>query len=94
MKAICGTTSIRVAVRALFYESVERGTKNIMKSKKTTTTTATNWTNEVKPSTRQKLKEFAPRMYGTLFACLSLVYLLRSSKGNFLYRAYLTRFSY
>ena len=90
-KAICGTTSLRVTVLALFYESVKRGTKTIRKSKKITTT---NWTNEVKPQTRQILKQYAPRMYGTLFLCLSLVYLLRSSKGNFPYIAYSTRFSY
>ena len=83
-KALCGTTSLRVTVLALFYESAERGTKTIRKSKKITT----NWTNKVKPQTRQKLKQFAPRMYGTLFSCLSLVYLLRSSKGSFPYIAY------
>ena len=75
-KGICGTTSLRVSVLALFYESVKKGTKTIRKSKKTT---ITNWTNEVKPQTRQILKQYALRMYGTLFLCLSLVYLLRSS---------------
>ena len=88
-KAICGTTSLRVTVLALFYESVKRRTKTIRKSK----TTTTNWTNEVKPQIRQILKQYAPRMYGTLVLCLSLVYLLRSSKGNFPYIAYSTRFS-
>ena len=37
MKAICGTTSLRFTVLALFYESVERGTKTtgiLRKSKK------------------------------------------------------------
>ena len=43
-------TSLRVTVLALFYESVKRGTKTIRKSKKTATT---NWTNAVKPQTRQ-----------------------------------------
>ena len=33
-KALCGTTSLRVTVLALFYESVKRGTKTIKKSKK------------------------------------------------------------
>ena len=93
-KAICGMTSLTVTVLALFCESVKRlkrGKKTIRKSKKTTTT---NWTNEVKPQTRQILKQYAPRMYGALFLCLSLVYLLKSSKGNFPYIAYSTRFSY
>ena len=71
VKAIAGRTSVRVTALALFYESVKRGTKTIRKSKKTTTT---NWTNEVKPQPHEKLKQFAPRMYGTLFLCLSLVY--------------------
>ena len=65
--AICGTTSLRVTLLALFYESVKRGTKTVRKSKSTT-----NWANEVKPQTRQKLRQFAPRMDGTLFLCLSL----------------------
>ena len=33
-KAICGTTSLRVTVLALFYKSFKRGTKTIRKSKK------------------------------------------------------------
>ena len=33
-KAMCGMTSLRVTVLALFYESVKRGTKTIRKSKK------------------------------------------------------------
>ena len=82
-KAICGTTSLRVTVPALFYESVKRGTKAIRKSKTTTTTTTTNWTNEVKPQTRRKLKQFAPRMVGTLFLCLSLYIYWGAVKGIF-----------
>ena len=84
-KAICGTTSLRVTILALFYESVKRGTKTIRKSKKTTTT---NWINEVKAQPHQKLKQFVPRMYGTLFLRLVLVYLLRTSKRNFPCKVY------
>ena len=36
----------------------------------------------------KKLTQFAPRMYGTLFLPLVLVYLLRTSKGNFPWKVY------
>ena len=39
-KAICGTTSLKATVLALFYESVKRGTK----TKEIDTTTTTKWT--------------------------------------------------
>ena len=87
-KAICGTTSLRVAVLALFYASVKRGTKTKEIEKKTTT-----WRNEIKPQIRQKLTQFVPRMFGSLFLCLILVFLLRTNKGNFPYKGYKTRLS-
>ena len=46
-------TSLRVTVLALFYESVKKGTQT--NEVETTTTKTTNWTNEIKPQTRQKL---------------------------------------
>ena len=63
----------RVAVLALFYKSVNRQTKTkeIKKKKRTT-----NWANEIKPQTHQKLMQFALRIYGSLCLCLILVYSL------------------
>ena len=76
-KAICGTTSPRVTVLALFYELVNRlmETKEIEKNKnKNNRTTKTNWTKELKPQTRQKLMQFVPTICGSLILCLILVY--------------------
>ena len=73
--SLCGMTSPRVTVLALFHESVNRlmGTKEIKKKKNMTA--RTNWTKELKPQTRQKLMQFAPRMRGSLILCLILGYL-------------------
>ena len=50
----------------------------LRKSKKknnNNTTTKTNWTKELKPQTRKRLMQSAPRICGSLISCLILVYL-------------------
>ena len=47
--------------------------KNNNNNNNNNTTTKTNWTKELKPQTRQKLMQFAPRICGSLISCLILV---------------------
>ena len=50
------------------------GLKEIEKNNNNTTT-KTNWTKELKPQTRKRLMQSAPRICGSLISCLILVYL-------------------
>ena len=73
-KWICGTTSPRVTVLALSYESVKRE-RRLRKSKKKHNNT--NWTKETKPQTTNLSETgvICAQKRRSLFLCLIFVYL-------------------
>ena len=72
-KAICGMTSPRVTVLALFYESVNRlmETKEIKKKHDS----KNKLDKRIKTTNPPKIDQLAPRICGSLILCLILVYL-------------------
>ena len=67
-KAMCGMTSLRVTVLALFYESVKRGTNTIRKSKKNN---YNKLDKRSKTTILSKIEAICTQNDGTLFLCLS-----------------------
>ena len=67
-KAICGATSPRVTVLALFYESVNRFEKEQHDWNKN------KLDKRIKTTNPSKIDAIAPRICGSLILCLILVY--------------------